>query len=112
MWRTAMTRSVLHLTSSVVGGLAALLVLAVLGPALLLLAGRPLRVVALTVPLFTIVTLMWAVLSLIATGVDATLDPARFALLPLRSPELARGLLAAALTGIPAVTASQTLPEA
>ena len=54
-------------------------------------------------PLFTVVTLMWAVLSLIATGVDATLDPARFALLPLRAPELARGLLAAALTGIPAI---------
>ena len=103
MWRTAMTRSPLHLVSSVVGGLAALLVLGVLGPALLLLAGRPLRVVALTVPLFTVVTLMWAVLSLIATGVDATLDPARFALLPLRAPELARGLLAAALTGIPAI---------
>jgi ABC-2 type transport system permease protein len=103
MWRTAMTRSPLHLASSVVGGLAALVVLAVLGPGLLLLAGRPLRIVALTVPLFTVVTLMWAVLSLVATGVDATLDPARFAVLPLRAPELARGLLAAALTGIPAV---------
>ena len=46
---------------------------------------------------------MWAVLSLIATGVDSTLDPARFSVLPLRAAELARGLLAAALTGIPAV---------
>lgn len=103
MWRTAMTRSALHLVSSVIGGLAALAVLGVLGPGLLLLAGRPLRVVALTVPLFTVITLMWAVLSLIATGVDSTLDPARFAVLPLRVAELARGLLAAALTGIPAV---------
>ena len=103
MWRTAMTRSALHLVSSVLGGLGALAVLGVLGPGLLLLAGRPLRVVALTVPLFTVVTLMWAVLSLIATGVDSTLDPARFSVLPLRASELARGLLAAALTGIPAV---------
>ncbi|HEU5242583.1 MAG TPA: hypothetical protein VFU25_11230 [Ornithinibacter sp.] len=103
MWRTAMTRSPLHLVSSVLGGLAALAVLGLLGPGLLLLAGRPLRIVALTVPLFTVVTLMWAVLSLIATGVDSTLDPARFSVLPLRASELARGLLAAALTGIPAV---------
>lgn len=103
MWRTAMTRSALHLVSSVVGGLAALAVLAVLGPGLVLLAGRPLRVVALTVPLFAVVTLMWAVLSLVATGVDATLDPARFAVLPLRARQLAPGLFAAALTGIPAV---------
>ena len=91
MWRTAMTRSALHLVSSVLGGLAALAVLGVLGPGLLLLAGRPLRIVALTVPLFTVVTLMWAVLSLIATGVDSTLDPARFSVLPLRASELARG---------------------
>ena len=46
---------------------------------------------------------MWTVLSLIATGVDSILDPARFSVLPLRAGELARGLLAAACTGIPAV---------
>jgi ABC-2 type transport system permease protein len=103
MWRTAMTRSPLHLVSSILGGLAALAVLGILGPSLVLLGGSPLRVVALTVPLFTTITLMWGVLSLIATGVDSTLDPARFSVLPLRSTELTRGLLAAALTGIPAV---------
>lgn len=98
-----MTRSALHLVSSVVGGLAALGLLAVLGPGLVLLAGRPVRVVALTVPLFAVVTLMWAVLSLVATGVDATLDPARFSVLPLRARHLAPALFAAALTGIPAL---------
>ena len=103
MWRTAMTRSPLHLVSSIVGGLAALGVLALLGPGLLLLSQRPLRITALTVPLFTVITLMWTVLSLIATGVDSILDPARFSVLPLRAGELARGLLAAACTGIPAV---------
>ena len=103
MWRTAMTRSPLHLVSSILGGLAALAVLGILGPSLVLLGGSPLRVVALTVPLFTTITLTWGVLSLIATGVDSTLDPARFSVLPLRSTELTRGLLAAALTGIPAV---------
>lgn len=103
MWRTAMSRSALQLTSSILGGLAALMVLIVLGPALVLLVGQPVRITALVVPLFAGATLMWAVLSLIATGVDSILDPARFAVLPLRAPELARGLLAAALTGIPAL---------
>lgn len=103
MWRTAMSRSTLQLTSSIVGGLAALVVVGILGPSLVLLVGQPLRVTALVVPLFTVITLMWAVLSLIATGVDAILDPARFSVLPLRAHELARGLLAAALTGIPAL---------
>jgi ABC-2 type transport system permease protein len=103
MWCTAMSRSALHLTSSILGGLAALGVLAVLGPGLVLLSQRPLRITALTVPLFTVITVMWTVLSLIATGVDAILDPARFSVLPLRAGELARGLLAAACTGIPAV---------
>lgn len=103
MWRTAMTRSTLHLVSSIVGGLGALGVLAVMGPGLVLLGTRPLRIVALTVPFFAVLTLMWAVLSLVATGVDATLDPARFSVLPLRARELAPGLFAAGLTGIPAV---------
>ncbi len=103
MWRTAMGRSSLHLTSSIMGGLVALGVVAVLGPGIALLAVRPLRLTALTVPLFATFTLMWVVLSLIATGVDNVLDPARFTVLPLRARELARGLLAAAYTGIPAV---------
>ena len=103
MWRTAMTRSTLHLVSSLVGGLAALGVLVLLCPGLVLLSARPLRVTALTVPLFTVITLMWTVLSLIASGVDSILDPARFSVLPLRAVELGRGLLAAACTGIPAV---------
>lgn len=103
MWRTAMSRSSLHLTSSVVGGLVALGVVGVLGPGIALLAARPLRLTALTVPLFATFTLMWVVLSLVATGVDNVLDPARFTVLPLRARELARGLLAAAYTGIPAM---------
>lgn len=103
MWFTAMSRSAMHLTSSILGGLAALGVVAVLGPLLALLSARPLTVTALTVPSFAVVTLMWTVLSLVATGVDSLLDPARFAVLPVRAAELARGLLAAALTGIPAL---------
>lgn len=106
MWLTAMTRSSLHLTSSVLGIVAAIGVIAVVGPLLALLSTQPPRVAALTVPIFTTVTLLWVVLSLAAAGVDNVLDPARFAVLPLPARTLARGLLAAALTGIPAVMLS------
>jgi ABC-2 type transport system permease protein len=106
MWRTAMTRSTLHLVSSVVGIVGALVVLTVLVPGLVLLSARSLRVTALTVPLFTLITLMWIVLSLVASGVDSLLDPARFSVLPLQARELTRGLLAATCTGIPAIMLS------
>lgn len=103
MWRTAMQRSTIHLVSSILGMVGALGILAILGPGLVLLSARPLRMLALTVPLFTAITLSWAVLSLVAAGADSTLEPARFAVLPLRGRELAPGLFAAGLTGIPAL---------
>lgn len=46
--------------------------------------------------------LAWTFVPLLFFGVDETLDPARFALLPLRRGALARGMLAAAFIGIPA----------
>jgi ABC-2 type transport system permease protein len=49
------------------------------------------------------VALSWIALPLLAFGVDETLDPSRFALLPMRRRVLLRGLFAAALLGIPAV---------
>jgi len=45
----------------------------------------------------------WLFLPLVFFGVDETLDPARFALLPLRRRTLISGLFAASLTGIPAI---------
>lgn len=46
----------------------------------------------------------WMLTPLIAFGVDETLDPHRFALLPLRRGDLLRGLTASALIGwLPAV---------
>lgn len=48
------------------------------------------------------VVLGWSLLPLVFFGVDETLDPARFALLPLRRRTLVVGLAAAALVGIPA----------
>ncbi|PKW25943.1 hypothetical protein [Phycicoccus duodecadis] len=103
MWWTAMSRSSLHLTSSVLGALAAIGIVVVFGPLIGLLALRPPELTAITVPLFTGITLMWVVLGVIAAGVDNVLDPARFAVLPVPARALARGLLAATLTGIPAL---------
>ena len=45
----------------------------------------------------------WLFLPLVFFGVDESLDPARFALLPLRRRTLIAGLLAAALVGVPAL---------
>ncbi|WP_221478286.1 ABC transporter permease [Paractinoplanes abujensis] len=46
----------------------------------------------------------WLLLPLIFFGVDESLDPARFALFPLRRRTLITGLFAAALTGLPALS--------
>jgi ABC-2 type transport system permease protein len=50
------------------------------------------------------ILLGWLFLPLILFGVDESLDPARFALLPLRRRTLITGLFAAALVGLPAVS--------
>ena len=56
-----------------------------------------------TVLAFATLTLGWLLMSLLVFGVDETVDPARFALLPVRARELLPGLLAAALIGVPGV---------
>ncbi len=47
------------------------------------------------------VVLSWTFVPLLFFGVDETLDPARFALLPIPRMTLARGMLAAAMVGVP-----------
>ncbi|WP_327087454.1 hypothetical protein OIE66_34780 [Nonomuraea sp. NBC_01738] len=59
----------------------------------------------LTVIAFTVFFVSWAVVPLLAFGVDDTLDPARLALFPLRTRELAVGMFTASATGVwPAAT--------
>jgi ABC-2 type transport system permease protein len=68
------------------------------------LHGRPLAG-DISVVVFTVAFVGWAVLPLLAFGTDETLDPARLALLPLSRRTTITGLFAAALTGIgPLVT--------
>lgn len=50
---------------------------------------------------FAAVTLAWTLLPLLVFGVDDTLDPAVFALLPVRAKRLMPGLLVAGLLGVP-----------
>ena len=57
----------------------------------------------ITVLVYAGLTLGWLMLSLLVFGVDETVDPARFALLPVRARDLVPGLLAAALVGVPGV---------
>lgn len=63
------------------------------------------RAAGLVLPLAGgVLVLGWLFLPLLFFGVDESLDPARFALLPLRRRTLIAGLFAAALTGIPALS--------
>ncbi len=50
-----------------------------------------------------LMVLGWLLLPLVFFGVDETLDPARFALLPLPRRTLVTGLFAAALVSVPAI---------
>jgi ABC-2 type transport system permease protein len=51
----------------------------------------------------TVIVLGWLLLPLVFFGIDDTLDPARFALLPLPRRTLVTGMFAASLVGIPAL---------
>lgn len=58
------------------------------------------------VSLFTVQLVSWLLAPLIAFGVDETVDPAKFALLPLTTATLQRGLLVSSLIGyLPAANA-------
>jgi ABC-2 type transport system permease protein len=62
------------------------------------------RVAGMLLPLGgAAIVLGWLFLPLVFFGVDESLDPARFALLPLRRGTLIRGMFVAALAGVPAL---------
>ncbi|GGS91238.1 transporter [Planobispora rosea] len=50
--------------------------------------------------LFTALLVGWAIVPLLAFGLDDTLDPSRLALLPLRTGQLAAGMFASSVTGV------------
>ncbi|MDT4988297.1 MAG: type transport system permease protein [Micromonosporaceae bacterium] len=57
----------------------------------------------------TALTLAWLLLPLLFFGVDETIDPARFALLPIPPGDLLRGMVYAACVSIPAVATGVAL---
>ncbi len=57
----------------------------------------------ITVLAFSVLTLGWLLFSLLVFGVDETVDPRRFALLPVPARRLVPGLFVAGLLGIPGV---------
>lgn len=78
-------------------GLILLLALVVLG--FVVLRTNPSLAHTTVVSLFTVQMVSWVLAPLVAFGVDETVDPAKFALLPLTTATLQRGLLAASLIG-------------
>jgi ABC-2 type transport system permease protein len=89
-----------------VGGAVAGLYFGVIGFLVFLVSGldnRPDFVVLVPVLGGATLVLGWFFVPLVWTGVDESLDPARFALLPLPRRTLVAGLLVAAVLGIPAV---------
>ncbi len=84
---------------TVVGLVALLLVAAFIGLSLGTLRLLPIDAVPIITSLLTLQLVGWVLTPLLAFGVDETVDPQRFALLPLRSQTLQRGLLVTSLIG-------------
>ncbi len=92
-------------------GVIAGVALAVTGFSVFLLSGAFSRNVGFTVAALVGAGLIigWLLMPLLFFGVDDTLDPARFALFPLRRRTLTMGLLAGALVGIPGIATALAL---
>lgn len=103
LWSRLVRRNTGLLVSTVIGILVGLGLATVgaVGLASLRFVEADLRPAAVVV--LTLVSLSWTVMSVLAAAADSTVDPSRFAVLPVEPRELAVGLFAAVLTGIPPV---------
>ena len=102
--RNALRRSAWRVVGLVLGGLYALGLVAGVLAGLVALRWTSVQVTAdVTVLAYTLLGAGWLVLSLLVFGVDETVDPAKFALLPVRARELLPGLLVAGAVGAPGV---------
>lgn len=102
--RNSLRRSTWRTVGMVLGGLYALgLVVGVLIGLVALRATSTATTGDVTVLAYTCLTLGWLLMSLLVFGVDETVDPAKFALLPVRARELLPGLLVAGAVGVPGV---------
>lgn len=102
--RQSLRASVWRLVGTIIGALYVLFVVALgIAGQIALRAAAPDYAASASIVAFSLVSLGWLVLPILYAGVDDTLSPSRFALLPLRGRELAPGLLAAALVGLPGI---------
>lgn len=102
-WRL-MTSRIRASKGSTKTGIVILLVVVVAFLSLVALGLASLRAVpdyndSIIITIFTVQLVGWVLTPLVAFGVDETVDPARFALLPIRLSTLQRGLLVTALIG-------------
>ena len=99
--RNSLRRSVWRTVGLILGLLYALTVVAGVVAGLVALRWTSAELTAdVTVLVFAALCAGWLVMSLLVFGVDETVDPSKFALLPVRARELQPGLLVAGLTGI------------
>ena len=105
--RNALRRSVWRTVGLIIGIVYALGVVAMALVGLVALRWSSVALTAdVTVLAFAVLTAGWLLLSLLVFGIDETLDPARFALLPVRAREIMPGLLVSGLvssTGVATV---------
>ena len=89
----------LGVAGQVIALLLAVAIGALVGLAFSLLRGSPDTAIVVMANVSASLLLAWMIMPIVAFGVDETVDPRRFALLPIPRPALQRGLLAAALVG-------------
>ena len=98
--RNALRRSVWRVVGLVVGLLYALAAVILVVAGLVALRWTSVDLTAdVTVLAFAALSAGWLMLSLLFFGIDETLDPSRFALLPVRAREIMPGLLVSGLIG-------------
>ena len=111
--RNSLRRSPWQLVGIILGALYALGILALLVAALFALGSDPELARIVVVLAGAAAILGWALIPVVFSGLDLTLDPARFATYAIPLPQLLAGLAVGSLIGIPgAVTALAVLGQA
>ena len=104
LFRNSLRRSLWRTVGLIIGmvyGLG-LVVMAIAGLVVLRFTSASLTA-DVTVLTFSLLTLGWLLMSLLVFGIDETVDPSKFALLPVSARQLLPGLVLAGLISIPGV---------
>ncbi len=100
--RNGFKRSPWQLVGVIIGGLYGLGVAVLLVAAMFFLGDQPAELITTALVLaVSLVTLGWAIIPVLASGVDLTLDPSRFSVYPIPPRQLVIGLLLSGFIGVP-----------